>query len=100
MPYGYTATTSRKVGGFHCLCANVGTIAGHTLNGYVAGDILPASVWDLKHRPKSEPEGMVYIDGIDMWVDIYLCSWSGSTAEKDLKTVSKYGEVTGEGACT
>ena len=97
-PYGYTATTSRKVGGFHCLCADVGTIAGHTLNGYVAGDILPASVWDLNHRPKSEPEGMVYIDGLDMWVDIYLCSWSGSTAEKNLKTISKYGAVTGDGA--
>lgn len=43
------------------------TITGHTLSGYVAGDVLPASVWDLSHRPKSEPEGMAYIDGIDMW---------------------------------
>ena len=97
VPYGYTADTSRKVGGFHCLCADVGTISGHKLSGYVQGDILPASVWDLNHRPKSEPEGMVYVSGLDIWVDIYLCSWTGSTANKNLKTVSRYGAVTGDG---
>lgn len=97
VPYGYTADTSRKVGGFHCLCADVGTISGHKLSGYVQGDILPASVWDLNHRPKSEPEGMVYVSGLDIWVDIYLCSWTGSTANKNLKAISKYGAVTGDG---
>lgn len=58
IPTGYTATDSRKIGGFHCLCADVGTISGHTLSGYVAGDILPASVWDLNHRAISDNEGI------------------------------------------
>lgn len=100
VPYGFTADTSRKVGGFHCLCANVGTISGHQLTDYKQGDILPASFWDLIHRPKSEPEGMVYVDGIDMWIDIYLCSWTGTIAAKTLKTISKFGAVTGDGAST
>ena len=78
VPTGYTADNSRKVGGFHCLCLDVGTISGHTLSGYVTGDILPLSVWDLKHRPVSDPEGMVYCKPINKWVDIYLPSWSGS----------------------
>ena len=76
VPTGYTADNSRKIGGFHCLCVSVGTISGHTLTGYVAGDILPASVWDLLHRPVSSPEGMVYDSGTDRWVDIYLASVS------------------------
>jgi formylglycine-generating enzyme required for sulfatase activity len=51
----------------------------------VANDILPASVWDLKHRPVSEPAGMVYVDAIDKWVDIYLASGTGAN------TLSVYG---------
>lgn len=78
IPTGYTANNSRKIGGFHCLCADVGTISGHTLTGYLAGEILPNSPWDLKHRAVSENEGMVYVDGIGKWVDIYLASWDGS----------------------
>lgn len=94
VPVGYTASTSRKIGGFHCLCADVGTIDGHALTDYVAGDILPTSVWDLQHRPKADPEGMVYVDGIDMWVDIYLASWDGS------QLVSVYGNATADGTST
>lgn len=89
VPTGYTASNSRKIGGFHCLCADVGTISGHTLSGYVKGNILPASVWDLLHRPVSEPEGMVW-SGSE-WVDIYLASWSGS------KLVSVYGGTIADG---
>ena len=89
VPDGYTATNSRKIGGFHCLCADVGTISGHTLSGYVAGDILPLSVWDLLHRPVSDPEGMVYVLG--RWYDIYLASYNGS------KLVSVYGGTTADG---
>lgn len=102
IPNGYNASTSRKIGGFHCLCADVGTITDHTLSGYTAGDILPASVWDLSHRPKSEPEGMAYIDGLDLWVDIYLSSWSGSydNDPDDLELVSKYGAVCADGTST
>ena len=88
---GYTASTSRQLGGFHCLCANVGTISGHTLSGYLAGDILPASVWDAKFRPVCAPEGMVYVAGIGKWVDIYLASVSGG------KLVSAYNATCADG---
>jgi hypothetical protein len=90
-PTGYNAINSRKIGGVHCLCANVGTIAGHPLSGYVAGDVLPASLWDLRHRPVSAPEGMVYIEPLDLWADIYLNSWDGE------KVVSEYGAVIADG---
>ena len=92
VPTGYTATNSRKIGGFHCECADVGTINGHPLSGYIAGDILPRSIWDLKHRPVSSPEGMVWCDGV--WVDIYLAGWDGS------KLVSQYGAVIQDGDST
>jgi len=78
-PTGYTASTSRKVGGFHCLCVAVGTIANHTLTGYLAGDILPQSVWDLNNRAESDNEGMVYDPKITAWVDIYLFTGTGTT---------------------
>ena len=91
-PTGYNATNSRKIGGVHCLCADVGTIAGHPLSGYVAGDVLPASLWDLRHRPVSAPEGMVYIEPLDLWADIYLNSWDGE------KVVSEYRAVIADGA--
>lgn len=94
VPSGYTAENSRKIGGFHCLCADVGTISGHTLSGYVAGDILPASAWDLIHRPRCSPEAMVYCDKVDFWVDIYLNSWDGN------KLVSVYKGVTADGTST
>ena len=90
-PTGYNATNSRKIGGVHCLCADVGTIDGHPLSGYVAGDVLPASLWDLRHRPVSAPEGMVYIEPLDLWADIYLNSWDGE------KVVSEYGAVIADG---
>lgn len=100
VPLKYTETTSRKIGGFHTLCANVGTISGHTLTGYALGNIIPASVWDLAHRPVSEPEGMAYIDGLDLWVDIYLSSYTGTTAAGTLKTQSIYGANTADGTST
>ncbi|MBQ3569553.1 MAG: hypothetical protein IJA20_02645 [Methanocorpusculum sp.] len=93
-PSGYNANNSRKIGGFHCLCADVGTIDGHTLSAYVAGDILPASIWDLLHRPKSEPEGMVYIEEADIWVDIYLASYDST------KLCSIFGGECADGAST
>ena len=92
VPAGYTSETSRKIGGFHCLCAGVGTITDHPLSGYAAGDIIPASVWDLKHRPHSNPEGMVYDANLRKWVDIYLCSYDSSDG-----LVSVYGGVIADG---
>jgi hypothetical protein len=54
-----------------------GATKQHPLNYYIAGDILPYSVWCLNHRPHSEPEGMVYIPSLDFWCDICLQSGSG-----------------------
>jgi hypothetical protein len=78
-PTGYTTTTSRCIGGFHCLCLSVGTISGHTLTGFLTGDILPNSVWDYNHRPVSSPSGMVYSPMTNLWVDIYLTSGTGTS---------------------
>ena len=82
---GATAQNSRKIGGFHTLCLAVGNISNHPLSGYNAGDILPASVWNLNHRPTCSPEGMVYIASMGIWADIYLQSGTGAN------TVSVYG---------
>ena len=92
-PTNYDAGSSRKIGGFHCLCVAVGTISGHTLTGYAAGDILPQSIWDLRFRPGSiNPEGMVFVPGINRWVDIYLGSYSNKRLE------SKYGATIVDGS--
>lgn len=85
VPTGYTAANSRKIGGFHCLCLSVGTIAGHSLTGFITGDILPGSIWDLIWKPICNPEGMVYSEAADVWVDIYLQSGTGTN------TRSEYG---------
>lgn len=73
----FSAENTRKIGGFHTLCADAGEIDGHPLSGFSAGDILPASVWCLNHRPYCEPAGMVYCSALDFWVDIYLQSGTG-----------------------
>ena len=78
-PAGYTAQTSRKIGGFHTLCIAVGTIAGHSLTDFAVKAVLPASVWCLNHRPRCNPEGMVYSTQAKLWVDIYLQSGTGGT---------------------
>ena len=92
VPTGYTAENSRKIGGFHCLCKDVGIIEGHALSGYVAGDILPATRWDLEHRPKGSPEGFAYEELTDCWIAIYLPSWDGT------KLVSVYNRVIADGS--
>lgn len=105
VPTGYTADTSRKIGGFHCLCNSVEagkvwydfvtkTDIAHPLAGYVTGDILPYSIWDLLHRSNSENEGMVFDPDTKLWWDIYLESWSGSLPQ------SKYGAVHMTGTST
>ena len=89
VPTGYTAATSYKVGGFHGLCTAVGTIGGHDLTDFAQGDILPDSIWDQSHRPVCSPEGMVYSEAADIWVDIYLASGTGaSTASANGGTIS------------
>ena len=94
VPDGYTDVTSRKIGGFHCLCENVGEIENHPLSGFKAGDILPASIWDLQHRPTSSPEGMLYSHG--KWFDIYLSSFNGEklVSEFNGATITGISELT------
>lgn len=70
-PNGYTATNSRKIGGFH-----YGKIRTGTNPGDVADGIVPNSVWDLLNRPRCSPEGMVKI--ANFWADIYLASDDGN----------------------
>ncbi len=77
----FSAENTRKIGGFHTLCVDAGEIDEHPLSGFSAGDILPASVWCLNHRPYSEPAGMVYCSALDFWVDIYLQSGTGEATE-------------------
>jgi hypothetical protein len=78
-PSGFDAAHSRKIGGFHTLCVAVGAIGGHALTNFAVKDILPASVWDLKHRAKTLVNvGLVYDSGIQKWVDIYLQSGTGA----------------------
>lgn len=91
VPTGYTSSNSRKIAGFHCLCLSVGTISGHALTGFLTGDILPASIWDLQFRPSCAPEGMVYSSAADVWVDIYLQSGTGtSTLSAYAATITDY----------
>jgi len=121
-PDGYTADNSRKIGGFHCECADIGTnvyayvnegkdadyVSGvyetsalatgdtrHWMQGYVAGDPMPFSLWDLLHRPNlsADVEGRVYDPGKDRWVMIYLPSWDASAE----KLVSVYGGTIADG---
>jgi hypothetical protein len=78
-PSGCDAYSSRKIGGFHCLCVNAGTLSGNSLSGYLQGDILPASVWDLKWRATPcGNEGMVYDSKDGEWKDIYPPTSTGA----------------------
>jgi hypothetical protein len=74
-PSGYTASNSRKISGFPCVYVDYGTISGHPLSGYLAGDIIPNGVWDLKFRSESGAnEGLAYDDEIKMWGYLYMAS--------------------------
>lgn len=70
-PTGYTATNSRKIGGFHYGKIRTGSLADNVADG-----IVPNSVWDLLNRPRCSPEGMVKV--ANFWVDIYLASDDGN----------------------
>ena len=95
-PSGWNASNSRKIGGFHYgRCRKVdgnlqpvnssGVIFGTGWESAVSSGILPRSVWTLGHRPKCNPEGMVYLGG-GTWIDIYLNSDDGAYGLK-----SEYG---------
>ncbi|MCF7913599.1 MAG: hypothetical protein K9L66_00375 [Spirochaetaceae bacterium] len=122
-PSGYTADNSRKVGQFHCLCADIGTDVypyenrgkdedyfneafaaeqslsngdvKHWLEGFLVGDILPHSVQDILHRPHegASREGAVFSPKDNRWGMIYLPSWDAA----QLKLVSVYGADPADG---
>lgn len=76
-PSGYSAATSRKIGGFHY--GRVRTVAqAYDRNAALAVQVVPNSVWDLLHRPRcDDPTGMVEINK-GLWMDIYLSSEDGT----------------------
>ena len=57
----------------------------HPLAGFLAGQILPESIFCIGFRPESEPAGMVYDIDTDIAADIYLQSGTGRN------TASEYG---------
>lgn len=77
-PDGYTADNSRKIGGFHTLCVDAGTITNNIASGYAAGDIIPNSLWSLCFRPLGETIGAVFCDTTNNWSHIYLQSGTGN----------------------
>ena len=60
----------------------------HVLKGFIAGQILPESVWCLTFHPNAKGDGMIYDYDTDMAVDIYLQSGKGRN------TKSVYGGTT------
>ena len=75
-PDGYSPLDTRRIAGWHTECADVGTVtwdSNHPLSGWLAGDILPQSVWTLYHRPYAPPAaGVVYVEcGRPFWRTIY-----------------------------
>ena len=78
-PTGYTTANSSWICSFHTLCVNAGTLSNNVLSGYVAGNILPSSIFCETFKPAfASVDGMVYVDVIDAAVDIYLQSGTGT----------------------
>lgn len=95
VPLRYTPENSRKVGGFHCECMDVGIPSvDHWLRNWKKGEIIPFAVWDLKHRPSGAPEGMTWIPGHG-WIGIYFLSSAGTATDR--KLVTKYGGTIADG---
>lgn len=79
-PVGYTTANSRRIGGFHCVCVSYGTI-DNDLSGFIAGDVLPPSIWDLQHRSSGSQAGTAFVAPLNDWWMIYMQSGTGpSTA--------------------
>lgn len=89
VPSGYTSDNSRKVGGFHY--GRTRPIANRFDTAYApATEIVTNSCWDLQHRPKCDPTGMVEVVPGRLWADIYLNS-AGAGAWPATLPVSAYG---------
>lgn len=84
-PHGYTANTSRQIGGFHYALSNLNVDSTPNINQY--------SLWDLKWRPEcADPRGMVLVAG-KFWCDIYLLGVNHHT-----DGTSKNGATIADGA--
>ena len=72
-PVGYDTVNTRRIGGFHTECADVGIVQdGNKMNNWLAGDIIPNSVWTLWHKPLiASPSGARYVPERDAWKTIY-----------------------------
>ena len=89
VPTGYSADSSRKVGGCHV--GRYRAVANRYDTAYVpAVQILPNSCWDLQHRPTCDPTGMVEVVPNRLWVDIYLNSEGAGVWPENIP-LSKYG---------
>jgi hypothetical protein len=92
-PTGYTAENSRKFMGLSLLppyfatatdktpiyTALPGMAASHPAYGFLAGDIMPPTIWDLDDMPDCSPEGMAKLSlAPGWWCDIYKQSGTGS----------------------
>jgi hypothetical protein len=64
----------------HLTFSPSGCPLGHTLELFATADIIPHSIWDLKHRPRSAPAGMVFSPRTGKWADIYLVSGTGASS--------------------
>lgn len=89
-PTGYSATDSRKVGGFHF--GRTRPVAQKYVAAFTCPvEIIPNSCWDLQHRPTCDPAGMVeFAPG--KWCDIYLASQGTGTGLEAVPR-SKYNAV-------
>jgi hypothetical protein len=77
VPDGYTALTSRRVGGFH----------------YQNSEINQYSIWDLKYKPNvRDPRGMAR-SPMGVWADIYILNTS-----PDINGTSAYNVTIADGS--
>ncbi|NNC24255.1 hypothetical protein HKX42_00135 [Salinisphaera sp. USBA-960] len=88
VPMGHDTNDSRKIGGFH-----IGRVRPmekrYDASFEPAVHIVPNSCWDLQHRPKCDPSGMVEIIPSVLWADIYLNSEGAGTWPENVP-VSRY----------
>jgi hypothetical protein len=87
-PDGHTESDSRKVGGFHFGRVRE-TSQAYDSAATLSEQIVPNSCWDLKHRPKCDPTGMVEVIPDKLWCDIYLAS-EGPGSWPDTVPESRY----------
>jgi hypothetical protein len=63
---GSTLANATKIGGFHTMCCSTtGLGTSHPYYNYAAGQIMPSSVWTIKHHPEDITGGYVYLSNLD-----------------------------------